>query len=349
MDKGKFVRSFLLEYEKRDENSEDTEIDIHVNLWGINAQRSENVPIMVLDFGFMVGDIKSVRSIILYCPFHIDKVNDLGGVLSQKPDLIEAIFNEDCEVLSKIHPNRTKISKRGDNFKSSNEDKKEFILYKLDTSLINFCDQDEYGRIEINVENILSGNEENLQSLNGTNTYYFRIRIYPKNNDPIYILKRENEHINILQDSSLRTTEIVDFRVNDFRSITENIKEEVFRLNTFNIKSLHYLIMRSSTDEFISSSDKYKSRLLEIEVWKDYIDLNKNDVIAYHFKEIAEEINNKRRYISSFTNLSRFKYPLNVGKRMLSYLGVIILISLLSNLIYEFFRYHLDQFFCLGG
>lgn len=291
---------------------------------------------MVFDFGLMVEDIKSISNIILYCPFHIDKVEDLGGKLSQKPDLIEAIFNEDCEVLSKIHPNRTKITKRGD--------KEKFILYKLDKSLINFHDQDEYGKININVENILSGNEEGLETLNCTNTYYFRIRIHPKNNEYIYILKRENENINLLQDSSLRTTEIVDFRINDFRSITENMKEEVFRLNTFNIKSIHYLIMRRSTDEFISGSDRYKSRLLEREVWKDYIDLNNNDVIAYHFKEVYEKLDDRQKYISSFTNLSRFKYPLNVTRRIFYYVLTIIVISLLSNALYGLF----SKFFCGG-
>ena len=284
MNKG--MRSFLLEYKKRDSSSEDTEIDIHVNLWGVNAQRSENAPVMVFDFGFMVKNIKSVSRIIMYCPFHIGSVEDLGGRLFQKTDLIEAIFNEDCEVSSRIHPNRIKITKKGDSFKSSGANNTEFMLYKLNESLISFSDQNEYGRIEINVENILSENEGNLLNINRVSTYYFRIRIFPKTNEPIYILKRENESINLLQDSSLRTTEIVDFRINDFRSITEDIKEEVFRLNTFDIKSIHYLIMRSSTDEFISSSDKYKSRLLEREVWKDYIKLNDSDVIAYHFKEV---------------------------------------------------------------
>jgi hypothetical protein len=327
MNKG--MRSFLLEYKKRDSSSEDTEIDIHVNLWGVNAQRSENAPVMVFDFGFMVKNVKSVSRIIMYCPFHIGSVEDLGGRLFQKTDLIEAIFNEDCEVSSRIHPNRIKITKKGDSFKSSGANNTEFMLYKLNESLISFSDQNEYGRIEINVENILSENEGNLLNINRVSTYYFRIRIFPKTNEPIYILKRENESINLLQDSSLRTTEIVDFRINDFRSITEDIKEEVFRLNTFDIKSIHYLIMRSSTDEFISSSDKYKSRLLEREVWKDYIKLNDSDVIAYHFKEVKVS-----DYISSFTNLSRFKYPLNTKRRICYYILAIVLISLLSNVLY---------------
>jgi hypothetical protein len=336
MSKGKLVRSFLLEYKKRESSSEDTEIDIHINLWGVNAQRSENAPVMVFDFGFMVKNIKSVSRIIMYCPFHIGDVKDLGCKLFQKTDLIEAIFNEDCEVSSRIHPNRIKITKKGDGFKPSDSNKTEFMLYKLNESLISFSDQNEYGRVEINVENILAENEDSLTNINGINTYYFRIRISPKTNEPIYILKRENEGIIPIQDSLLRTTEIVDFRINDFRSITEDIKEEVFRLNTFNIKSIHYLIMRSSTDEFVSSSDKYKSRLLEREVWKDYIELNKNDVIAYHFKEVSEKKESYIKYISSFTNLSRFKYPLNVPERIFCYILAIIVISVVSNFIYGF-------------
>lgn len=351
------MRSFLLEYVKRDDSlQENTSIDIHINLWGINAQNAEHSPSMVLDFGFMIDDITNISEIILYCPFQIEGIDDLGGLLAKKPDLIEAVFNEDCEVLSKIHPNRTKITKRGDNFKSSNTNNKEFILYKLDKSLIEFTAQEEYGKIKINVTNILSGNERNLKSLSNIKRYYFRVRIYPNQKEKIDILKRENEKINLLQDSSLRTTEIIDFRINDFRSITENIKEEVFRLNTFNIQNIHYLIMRNSTDEFISGSDKYKSRLLEREVWKDYFKLeDDNDVIAYHFKKSYKQLNENsnnslptfffkansnekhenKEYISSFTNLSRFKYPLNVKARIMRYVFAIVAISIMSNVLYD--------------
>lgn len=345
------MRSFLLEYAERDEalkpdngrlqffkcNAQNTKtdvvIDLHINLWGINAQSSEKSPQMVLDFGFMIDDIKRIKNLILYCPFHIEKVEDLGGLLSETPALIEAIFNENCEILSNIHPNRTKIAKRGDNFKSSNNNKEEFILYKLDDSLINFKDENEYGLIEINVANILSGNEEKIKHLQETRKYYLRIRISPKNDKSTYILRRENENINILQDVSLKTTEIIDFRINDFRSITEKMREEAYRLNTFNISSIHYLIMRNSTDEHISSSDKYKSRILENEIWNKYIPLSKYDVIAYHFKDIANKKDNKIEYISSFTNLSRFKYPLNVTKRIIIYILVIIGLSICSSVL----------------
>ncbi|UAY77834.1 hypothetical protein K7G90_000066 [Pasteurella canis] len=327
------MRSFLLEYTERaqQELKGDATIDLHINLWGVNAQSSEKSPKMVLDFGFMIDDITKIKEIILYCPFNVEKVEDLGRLLSVNPDLIDAIFNEDCETLSNIHPNRVKITKKGDNFKKQDNSKDEFILYKLDSSLIDFKDENGYSRIRINVADILSGKEAKIEHLNNTKKYYIRIRISPNDDELSYILKRENEEINILQDVSLKTTEIIDFRINDFRSITEKMKEEAYRLNKFKISSVHYFIMRSSTDEYIASADTYKSRLLENEVWNKYISLSENDVIAYHFKK------DKDKNISSFTNLSRFKYPLNVKERIFCYIGIVIMISILSSMIASFF------------
>lgn len=330
------MRSFLLEYEARSktETEKETEIDIHINLWRVNEK--DNYTKIVLDFGFMIYDIKKVKSLILYCPFSVVSVNDLGKSLSRHPKLINAIFNEECEVVSNIHPNRTKITKKGDDFKQRSDEQDSFILYTLYDPLICCKHENKFSRIRIDLSNILSGNECNISSISDEKKYYFRIRLLPKNDDFMKILKRENEHINILQDSSLRTTEIIDFRINDFRSITENLKEEAYRLNTFNISSVHYLIMRNSTDEYISGADKYKSRILENEVWNDYIELSEeNDIVAYHFKEISKKEENGRNYIASFTNLSRFKYPLNVRERLCIYLLIVVVISIASNFLYS--------------
>lgn len=343
------MRSFLLEYESRSktETGKETEIDIHINLWRVNEKDSYTR--IVLDFGFMIYDIKNIKYLILYCPFYIASVNDLGKSLSKHPKIINAIFNEECEVVSNIHPNRTKITKKGDDFKQSHNEQDSFILYTLYDSLICYENKNKFSCIKIDLSNILSGNECNISSILDQNKYYFRIRLLPKNNDFMNILKRENEHINILQDSSLRTTEIIDFRINDFRSVTETLKEEAYRLNTFNISSVHYLIMRNSTDEYISGADKYKSRILENEVWNDYIELSEeNDIVAYHFKEISKK-EGSRNYITSFKNLSRFKYPLNVKKRLFRYLLIIVGISIFSNFLYDFLINFLCNFLRRGG
>lgn len=326
------MRSFLLEYKKRNNSqSINADIDLHVNLWSRNSHLLDNTPMPILDFGFMINNIEDVSHIILYCPFHIEKVDDLGKLLSSKPKLVEAIFNENCEVSSMTYPNRVKIIKKGDDFRCSSGSENTFNIYQLDPELISIRDE----RIQIDVSGILSGNECSISPLYENKRYYFRIRITPK--DSISILKRENEDINIFEDSSLRTTEIIDFRINDFRSITENLREEALRLNIFSISSIHYLIMRNSTDEFVSGMSEYKSRLLEKEVWEEYIKLNKNDVIAYHFKNKLGE------KISSFSNLSRFKYPLNVMSRLCRYIIAIVILSILSNMMYDFIMCILSQ------
>ena len=85
--------------------------------------------------------------------------------------------------------------------------------------------------------------------------------------------------------------------------------------------------MRSSTDEYITIGEtEVKGRLLEKEIWKNYIDIEENDMIAYHVKKEEDY---------TFANLSRFKYPLNVGKRLFWYIFMAIILSLVSSYIYN--------------
>lgn len=85
--------------------------------------------------------------------------------------------------------------------------------------------------------------------------------------------------------------------------------------------------MRNSTDEFITvGKDEVNGRLLEKEIWKEYIEIKETDMIAYHIKGGKD---------SSFSNLSRFKYPLNIKKRILCYIMIGLILSLFSSFIYD--------------
>ena len=277
------MRSFVIEYIKRN-NEEDTldnevELELHVNLW--NFKKLETT----FDFGFMVDNIDNIENIILYVPFKVKKVEDLGNNIIEKNQiLVDAIFNERCETI-KFYPKRLKVIKKG-----------------------NYDTRD---RRSADIDNTKD---------------YFRIRFFPDSNE-ITMIKRENEKINIFQDASLRTTEIIDFRINDLRSCPENLREEFLRTPRFTIKKIHYLIMRSSTDEYITIGDtEVKGRLLEKEIWKNYIDIEENDMIAYHIIKKGD---------GTFLNLSRFKYPLNVGERLFWYIFIAIIFSLVSSYIYD--------------
>ena len=132
------------------------------------------------------------------------------------------------------------------------------------------------------------------------------------------MIKRENEEKNIIQEATLRITEIIDFRINDLRSCPENLREEFLRTPRFVMNKIHYLIMRNSTDEFVTIGDnEVNGRLLEKEIWKDYIEIEETDMIAYHIKATKDPI-------YTFLNLSRFKYPLNIKKTIILYFLYII-------------------------
>ena len=340
------MRTFIVEYTKRDEQSNNkVNLELHINLWNFKALET------IFDFGFMINNIDEVKSIILYVPFKIKKLEDLGNNIIEKNQiLVDAIFNERCETI-KFYPKRLKVIKKGNydtreekkkekqgflllsnnrlkkvKFKFKEKEKEVFILYSLSENQINLRNYDKYARIEINVENILSNEEKENHLELEDKKYYFRIRFFPEDNN-ITMIKRENEKINIFQDASLRTTEIIDFRINDLRSCPENLREEFLRTPRFMIKKIHYLIMRNSTDEFITvGEDEVNGRLLEKEIWKEYIEIKETDMIAYHIKGGKD---------SSFSNLSRFKYPLNIRKRILCYIMIGLILSLFSSFIYD--------------
>ena len=333
----KIMRSFILGYEKRIKDESQTKIDIHINLWRYRASNNNDI---IIDFGFMIHDIKKVNKIIFFTPLKINQVLDLGGKIFNSNTISDAIFNERCEI-SNTYPKRRKVIKHGDYDSRNNktEENDVFMIYSLkidrdDNSQLQFNNKDNYSQIHINTSEILSDEEVEFHpDLEQVKKYYFRFRIHAKKGTKI--IQNENERINPLQDISLRTTELIDFRINDLRSCSDEIKECFLKMPIFSINKVHYLIIRNSTDEFITVGDiKVKSRILENEVWKDYIKINDIDMIAYHFKNDSDDA-------FSFEKLARFKYPLNVGKRVMVYVGIIISISLISSGIFEIIKKYL--------
>lgn len=318
------MRTFIIEYIKRKAESDvKVNLEVHINLWNFKKQET------IFDFGFMIDAIDEINSIILYVPFKIKEVQDLGKKISSNPVLVDAVFNERCETV-KFYPKRIKVKKMGDYDTREGVKKEEeiFILYSLDEKQINFENYEEYSKIKLNTENILSEEERKSHSELVDKKYYFRIRFSPSD-EKITMIKRENEEKNIIQEATLRITEIIDFRINDLRSCPENLREEFLRTPRFVMNKIHYLIMRNSTDEFVTIGDsEVNGRLLEKEIWKDYIEIEETDMIAYHIKATKAPI-------YTFLNLSRFKYPLNIKKTIILYIFIAIILSIISSAIYE--------------
>lgn len=318
------MRSFVLWYESREDTSSEVNLDIHINLW----KKKKPVETFVFDFGLMIDKIDLIKNIYFYLPFKESRWNDLGHIISSNPKLVEAIFNENCNV-STFHPKRVKIK-----FKESDE---EFVLYSLSQEDIRKESYSKGELLTLNVNSILDISEiQENDDIENIRKYYFRFR-FEISKDKVYLIKESDLNKNFFLDIFSRT-ETIDFRINDIRSCSEKVMEEYYRNKKFHINKIHYLLLRNSNDEFLYLDGNINSRVLEKELWSNYIESVPEDVIAYHIKEVPK---NETDGIKSFSKLVRFKYDKTSWIRIViiilvnAYLKEIIefLIELFKNLI----------------
>lgn len=217
------MRSFVLWYEPReDTSSSEVNLDIHINLW----KKKKPVETFVFDFGLMIDKINLIKNIYLYLPFKESKWNDLGHIISSNPKLVEAIFNENCNV-STFHPKRVKVK-----FKESDE---EFVLYSLSQEDIRKESYSKGELLTLNVNSILDISEvQENNDIKNIRKYYFRFR-FEISKDKVYLIKESDFNKNFFLDIFSRT-ETIDFRINDIRSCSEKVMEEYYRNKKFQIK-----------------------------------------------------------------------------------------------------------------
>lgn len=322
------MRSFVLWYESRIEDKSEekdknrVELELHINLWKKNESET-----FVFDFGLMVSEIDLVKNIYFYLPFKGTKFSDLGHIISKNANLIEGIFNENCEI-STFHPKRIKV-----NCKNKKE---KFIIYSLSDEDIEKKVYSKGELLTINVENILSLSEKREnQNIDEVKKYYFRFRC-EIGRDKTSLIEKSDSNGNLFLDLFSRT-ETIDFRINDVRSCSEKVMEEYYRNKRFTITKIHYLLLRNCNDEFIYYDGQINSRVLEKELWSHYIDDIPEDIIAYHIKEKDTE------GIKSFSRLVRFRYEKTSWIRIIFILIISSCIPEIIKGIFKIFSYFYDN------
>lgn len=330
------MRSFVLWYKKRESQTEEekqkAELDLHINLWKNQKRSTEE---FIFDFGFFVDNIKKIKNIYIYIPFKISSIIDLGIKVKDKHSLIDAIFNEKCKITSLSVGKRILV----------HTEKKEFMFYFLGNDQINIkevSDSPGGSIVEFNIENILGKEEEEafrdespeLANLLKIKKYYFRFRLKGNKEDIKFI--KNQDYINDSFSNLFTRTEIIDFRLNDIKTCSEVIKEKYISNMKFNINKIHYLLLRNFNDDFIYYDGDVSSRMLESDLWKNYIEETDEDLMAYHIKRKKGE---NKEFIDSFTNLSRFRYQKNNLYILIKYFIFLLLSSVFpgmtTSLIYK--------------
>jgi hypothetical protein len=323
------MRSFALWYLEKSKDLDPAEVTVNINLWDRKRNQTKNY---CFDFGFLIDDITRINKVNLYVPFQIEKkhIKDLGEVISNNK-LINAIFNENYNTTDG-EPKRIIVN--------TEEEDDDFVIYSLEVDKqvdIQSCKStgDDPGSIlSIDVSDIEPSKLKKIKK------YYFRIRIEVAESN-IKLIYNEIKGVSIFS-NQFTNTEVIDFRLNDIRSCSEELREQFDKGSKFNMKAIHYLILRNANDAIIHYGKEIHSRMLENNLWKTYIENEKDNIIAYHIKSKAkkkfDQESNKYYdvYLKDFSDLTRFQYEKNTGFIIFLYVMGILVLGVIGGIIGNF-------------
>lgn len=305
---------------------------MNFNLW---AQCGKTKEPSFLDIGFIVSNIFSAEKLHFYIPFgKKTDVRDLADLICNT-ETIGAIFNEeysvtDLPVTRKLWPVR-----------DESQGKTVFVIYKWDPSesepavKINELDNHQGLRIDIDPKIIESEIDRlNSTKVEKTDDFYFRFRVNLPTSDENDSLVRRYTPANTFLQSTFATTYIVDFRLNDNRSLPESIRTEVFRRSPVfvDIEKLHFLLMTKAFVDVETGTDDLTIRELELNTWDNYIEhkFDAKDIVAYH---CAIKKSALKKTIKQWEFFAKLRVNNSSFKVALLYLLVLGLITISFNLL----------------
>lgn len=333
-------------------------INIHFNLWDVSLEQdwwsdffSEDRKTTFLDVGVKISDITSVGEFVIFLPFmvRLNDIVDLHKCLSTNSELARTIFNEDLSFACVTH-NESYISFGHD------KDEKNFFMHSIPLS------NDKMVTIENkNYQYNGSGIDSTLITLtkcffecaNEThkrlkdksckgdcNSAYFRLRIPLKNRSVFFTSYKPKD---AFFTGNFQKSEIVDFRVNDLRSLpAELYAEKNARSLSFCSSRVDYFLIKDASAELQTvHAGMKKARTLEKAFWNDYILFGNDDdgfkktiqgkgtMVIYHWvKDVGDKDD-----IVSFSAFAKFCEAAANKVTIICYLFIVIAISILSNVI----------------
>lgn len=308
------------------------EFSLHINFWSLEdikvGAEVNNPKIPYLDIGIKIKKYEYLDKLFFYCPFMLQdkEIEDLSGKLSEK-DNASMIFNKECKVF---------IDEAYTSVELENKDvKKEKLLlfqmkesvkdiFKIEPIEDNACELIfDFEKFNKYISKLLSNAEEC--------DAYIRFRILSnKIKGGLYF---DSEPLNKSFESAFSGTRIIDFRINEKRTIPQTIKASILTQDQAwaNLKSVHFLVMEPASYDITSvTEDKLTCRELEECLWDDYlgmpIDCKKSRVLAYHWKNSSKEGQ------ESFSCLVKINYSKTNMKTILSYVLIVIGLGIISSL-----------------
>ena len=306
-------------------------VEFHVNLWHFSDIERANF----FELGIMPDDPNDLECIKIFLPVQVahDEIQDLGP-LFKATGIAQGIFNEP---LSCTHSPNGK-------FVELQEDGKVYCQVHIFSTDDGHIDENELTIKQFGGGTLLTITRQALKSLGSQShapeTGYFRLRIKPaeKTTPPfLTVIKPKDRAWN----SGFDVIEYIDCRVNEARTLPSSIED--------NFRTAHHGVAKTRLIAFLavvpvvssvtsSHTEWHKSRLLERQIWNDYVPQGLEEgMVVYHWKKTFEAIKDKR--LAGFSAFVKLQTRKSGGLIIGLYLFLAFLLGVIGSLTASIFLY----------
>jgi hypothetical protein len=259
-------------------------VEMHINIWR-SDQRTKGDHFDLFDIGFRFKELRALRSLSISLPFVIGlaHVSDLFEVMHDT-STVSAIFNETLTPGTMLDG--------GNCFAVSHTESKgvQFYVWRCPDNVWQFSTI-AAGHDTGTVITISDQFFERLQSRVGD--HYFRLRIkVPVGMENGFVSSNDPKDSAFL--STISTNEIVEFRLNERRNFSPEIRDKLQAkyCSLIDISAVHYFLIRDMGVEMTQSHTGFrKMRRLEPDMWDRYLTgcpgFNPDKMIIYHWASLA--------------------------------------------------------------
>lgn len=320
--------------------------NLHFNVWrlGHRGQKTKNsTQSDLLDIGVMVTSPSQISEILIYVPLKIYEkdITDLGPLFSDGA-LATGIFNESLTSTNgPLKSVNVLTNASGSTFCG---------VVKFPCS--NGCIASSHLSLEQQFDGtVLTITDEAMgMGISGTpagENLYFRLRLtIPKDG--------ANTFINVavpddkLFTSGVDVTEYLDFRLNQVRDLNPGIAQQMTKVGLPIITRLDFLLaVGVAVDVVVGHPDFHKCRLLEIGLWKAYVNEShlKKGMVIYHWKQ---ECKPGQQYVGDFNAFVKLRLRLSGKCIILRYLLIALVFGAIAgvfgDLLSDWLKMGYDEF-----
>lgn len=291
--------AFWIEKEKGNDVSM-LKAELHFNYWFLPEQK-----VNFLDIGVRLGmESGDFSKICFYFPFNLKGFvfdTTLSEIMLEKVDLISAVFN------SSIEGSSPKQDYTDYNLSDGTNSSAIRFFKKLSKNTPNSHHSGyvlENYEADGDVGCTLSFPKE-MFDVSVTHDNYFRFRLKLQSSD---IISKVNRSTGNYITTDFDEHELVDFRVNESRNLPDGISKKIIQCSY--LKKVHFFLIRDAYSDYKGAHSAYeRCRLLEDDLWKDYlspIELTGNaQMLIYHWKASAKEPDKGIDHFASFAKFTK--------------------------------------------